>query len=175
MFDLGPNYHYGSPVGNAKVEWNLRRRKHHISFKGFDDYTFSSNPEEFWWWDRPDDYGEFIGDGTDTTNDHGHLAIATRDPETKLDGPVDGILGANVTDGNDQTLGKSVIVTAHTTQFYLGMHANEFVQAVGMPFGVNLVALKPDGTHVATKAHLKFVRDESSCSWFESAYRSYPQ
>jgi hypothetical protein len=174
-FDLDANYLYGSPVGNAKVEWNLRRRQHHVSFKGFEEYTFSANPEDFWWWDRPDDYGEFIGDGTDTTNDHGHLAIATRDPERKLDGPVDYILGANVTDGNDQTLGKSVVVTAHTTQFYLGMHANEFVQAVGMPFGVNLVALKPDGSRIGTKAHLKFVRDESSCTWFESAYRSYPQ
>jgi len=35
-------------------------------------------------------------------------------------------------------MGKSVIVTRTKTSLYLGMHANEYVQAVGMPFGVNL-------------------------------------
>ncbi len=174
-FDLDASYLFGAPVGKAKVEWTLRRRKHRVAFKGFEEYSFSANPEEFWWFERPDDYGEFVGDGTDTTNERGHLAIATRDPEKQLDGPVDYILGANVTDAADQTLGKSSIITAHQTQFYLGVHANEFVQAVGMPFGVNLVALKPDGSRVATKAHLSFTRDESTCNWFESAYRSYPQ
>ncbi|HEX4455683.1 MAG TPA: MG2 domain-containing protein [Kofleriaceae bacterium] len=174
-FDLDVGYLFGAPVANAKVEWNLRRRKHHIAFKGFEEYTFSANPEEFWWGEQPDDYGELVGDGEDQTNDHGHLAIATRDPEHKLDGPVDYILGANVTDSTDQTLGKSVVVTAHQTQFYLGMHANEFVQAVGMPFGVNLVALQPDGARIAAKAHLSFTRDESSCTWFDAAYRSYAQ
>jgi len=174
-FDLDASYLFGSPVANAKVEWNLRRRAHRVAFKGFDDYTFSSDPELFWWATRSDDYGELVGDGDDTTNARGHLAITARDPAQKLTGPVDYILGANVTDGTDQTLGKSVVVTAHQSQFYLGIHSNEFVQAVGMPFGVNLVALKPDGSRAATKAHLSFVRDRSTCTWFDNAYRSYPQ
>jgi uncharacterized protein YfaS (alpha-2-macroglobulin family) len=70
-------------------------------------------------------------------------------------------------------MGKTVVVTAHKSQFYLGMFANEWVQAVNMPFGVNLVALDPDGTRVATKAKLSIVRTVTSCNWQEIGSRSY--
>jgi uncharacterized protein YfaS (alpha-2-macroglobulin family) len=172
-FDLDAKYLFGSPAGDAKVEWSLRKRTHAVRFPGFDDYTFSADPNSWWWWEPPQDYGEFIGDGSGTTNAQGHLAISTKDPATKFDGPIDYILSASVTDSADQTMGKSVVVTAHKTGFYLGMHANEFVQAVGMPFGVNLVAMKPDGTRTQAKAHLTFTRSERSCMWDQIGARSY--
>ena len=94
------------------------------------------------WYDRDDDYGEFVADGDGTTNAQGQLAIAARDGATKFDGP-----GRLHPVGERHRLGairrwaSRVVVTAHKTSLYLGLHANEFVQAVGMPFGVNLVAL----------------------------------
>ena len=172
-FDLDAKYLMGSPTAEAAVEWGLRKRAHRIRFKGYDAFTFSANPRE-WYWDEPeDDYGEFIGDGTGKTNAQGHLVIEARDTAKAFTGPVDYILSTNVTDGADQTMGKSAIVTAHKTQFYLGIHANELVQAVGMPFGVNLVALEPDGKRRATKAKLSMTRTVHSCAWEQLGSRSF--
>src|SRR5205807_6272438 len=50
-------------------------------------------------------------------------------------------------------------VTSHRAAFYLGIHASA-VQAAGMPFGVDLVAPAPDGTRVATPAHVALVRGD---------------
>jgi hypothetical protein len=153
-FDLDARYLMGSPASGADVEWSLRKRSHVVRFPGFDAYTFSAEPHRWYWYsyESNDDYGELVGDGTGKTNAQGRLSIAARDPATKFEGPIDYILSANVTDSADQTMGKSTVVTAHKTSFYLGMHANEFVQAVNMPFGVNLVAVKPDGSRIGTKA-----------------------
>lgn len=172
-FDLDAKYLFGSPVANGKVEWSLRKRNHPLRFTGFDDYTFSANPMEWWWYDRDQDYGEFISDGNGTTDAQGMLKIAARDSATSFDGPIDYILTANVTDSADQTMGKSAVVTAHKTSLYLGMHANEFVQAVGMPFGVNLVALDPAGKRTAAKAKLTFTRTVRTCAWNDVGSRSF--
>ncbi|MEJ7604306.1 MAG: MG2 domain-containing protein, partial [Kofleriaceae bacterium] len=172
-FELGAKYLFGAPASEAKVEWSLRKRAHRVAFKGFDQYTFSANPRDWWWDESADDYGEFLADGTGETDAQGHLAIEARDGATSFAGPVDYILSANVTDEADQTMGKSALVTAHKTGFYLGMHANEFVQAVGMPFGVNLVALAHEGARVATRAKLSFIRTVATCSWNDVGSRSF--
>lgn len=173
-FDLDAKYLFGAPLAGAKVEWSLRKRTHAIRFPGWEDYTFSADPTSWWWWyDRYDDYGEFISDGTGTTNAQGRLQIAARDNATEFTGPVDYILSANVTDAADQTMGKTAIVTAHKTSLYLGMHANELVQAVGMPFGVNLVALTPEGKRAGTKAKLTMTRTVRACTWTSVGARSY--
>nr|MBA3542683.1 hypothetical protein [Deltaproteobacteria bacterium] len=70
-------------------------------------------------------------------------------------------------------MGKSTVVTAHETSLYLGMHANESVQTVGTAFGVDLVALQPDGTRTKAKVHLVFTRTVRSCTWSEVGARSY--
>jgi len=172
-FDLDAKYLFGAPVANSKVEWNLRKRNHPLRFAGYAEYTFSANPNAYWWWDERDDYGEFISDGQGKTDAQGMLKIAARDSATSFDGPIDYILSANVTDSSDQTMGKSAVVTAHKTSLYLGMHANEYVQAVGMPFGVNLVALDPDGGRATAKAKLTFTRTVHSCAWSEVGARSF--
>ncbi|MBA3503204.1 MAG: hypothetical protein H0T65_22780, partial [Deltaproteobacteria bacterium] len=170
-FDLETKYLFGSPVADAKVEWGLRKRARRMSFSSFEQYTFSANPREWWWHEPNDDYGEFIADGDGTTNAAGKLTIAARDSAKKFEGPVDYILSTNVTDSSDQTMGKSVVVTAHKTAFYLGVHANEYVQAVGMPFGVNVVALDPEGKQVATKAKLSFIQTKQTCVWTDHGPR----
>ncbi len=185
-FDLDAKYLFGTPVAGAKVEWNLRRRKHVLSFPGFDEYTFSADPHDYWWYERENDYGDFISDGKAETDAHGHLAISASetpdvpDPDApprpdvpSTAGPVDYIVSASVTDATDQSIQKSVMVTAHRTSLYLGVHASEYVQAVDMPFGINLVALHPDGSRAATKAHLTFSRSVWSCTWGMHGYRGY--
>jgi uncharacterized protein YfaS (alpha-2-macroglobulin family) len=174
-FDLDARYLFGAPVADAKVEWNLRKRHHAVRFDGWDEYTFSADPHAWWWFERRDDYGEPLTDGTGKTDAQGKLAIETRDDATSFTGPIDYIVSASVTDPTDQTMTRSTVVTAHQTAFYFGMHANEFVQAAGMPFGVNLVALDPDGKRVATTAHLSFIRTVNTCTWTQTGARSYAQ
>lgn len=174
-FELEAKHLMGAPATGAHVEWSLRKRTHVVRFPGYESYSFGKDPFA-WWMNRygyDDDYGDFIADGVGKTDAHGKLSIATRDGATKFDGPVDYILSANVTDEADQTMGKTVTITAHQSSFYLGLFANEYVQAVGMPFGVNLVALAPDGKRVGTTARLSVIRNVHQCQWTTVAHRSY--
>ena len=172
-FSVDARYLFGAPVGGAKVEWNVRRRAHELRFKGYDEYSFDASGRMWWWWDEDrDDYGSHVSDGEGTTNDRGVYSFAVRDPE-KADGPQDYIVSANVTDSSDQTLSKSVVVTAHKNDFYLGLHTQEYVQAVGMPFGVNIVAIDPEGRRVAAQANLSFIRTSYDCKWSDHGARSY--
>jgi alpha-2-macroglobulin len=172
-FQLDAKYLFGAPVGEARVEWRLRKRDHAVQFPGYESYSFTADPR-FWWWRYHDrDYGEHVAEGEGTTDARGRLTITARDDQKKFTGPIDYILSANVTDEADQTMGKSVIVTAHKTSLYLGLFANEYVQAVGMPFGVNLVALKPDGSRAAAKAKLTFTRTEYTCTYTDAGVRSF--
>lgn len=170
-------YLFGAPVAAGKVEWSLRRRKHPVRFPGLDQYTFTDDGWSWWgWYGEQDDYGEFVADGEGTTSKTGAFTIATRDPDAQsrdYKGPLDYIVSVNVTDDSDQVIGKSKVVTAHRQGVYLGVHAQEWVQAVGMPFGVNLVAVDPDGKRVAQQATLRFIRQERHCSWTEVGHRSF--
>ena len=172
-FDLGAKYLMGAPVADAAVTWHVRRRDLVIDFPGYESYSFSADPNMRWWRRYHDDYGEFISEGTGTTDAQGRLAIRAKDDATKFEGPVDYILSASVQDEADQTMGKSLVLTAHKSSFYLGLFANEFVQAVGMPFGVNVVALRPDGSRIAAKAKLSFTRTVYDCKWQSAGARSF--
>ena len=171
-FDLDAKFLFGSPVTDAKVEWNVRKRKHRLRFPSFDEYTFSADVHDYWWYEREGSYGEFIGDGTGQTDAQGHMVVEAKD-EADPSGPIDYIVSTAVTDSSDQTINKSAIITSHQAQFYVGLHSNEYVQAVNMPFGVNLVAVKPDGTRIATKAHLQFIKTSWQCLYDYRGYRSY--
>jgi alpha-2-macroglobulin len=172
-FAITAGYLFGAPVGNAKVTWTLRRRSHLLRFTGFDEYTFSASSNEFWWEEPEDTYGEMVSDGEGVTDAQGGLEISARDGASGLTGPQDYILSASVTDESDQTMSTSIVVEAHQSTMYLGLHTQEYVQAVGMPFGVNLVALRPDGVRVGASAKLSFVRTVRTCTWQEMGMRSY--
>jgi uncharacterized protein YfaS (alpha-2-macroglobulin family) len=167
-------YLFGAPVADAEVTWTVNRRPHWLRFKGYDEYTFEDNGDRWWWWyeDR-DEYGEFLSDGTATTDARGHAAISVRDEATGLTGPQDYVINATVTDDSDQAMSASRVFTAHQTDLYIGMHTQEYVQAVGMPFGVNLVAVAPDGKRTGTKAKLTMIKKVTDCTWQTVASRSY--
>lgn len=172
-FSVDARYLFGAPVAGARVEWTLQRRTHRLRFKGYDEYSFSSSPTDFWWYEPEDEYGELISDGEGVTDAQGKLEIAARDAATNLTDPQDYIFNARVTDESDQTMGKSIVVEAHQASMYIGVHTQEYVQAVGMPFGVNLVALRPGGARAGAKAKLSFIRTVQDCSWQDAGYRAY--
>src|SRR5207248_1804980 len=48
--DLDAKYFTGAAVADAKVEWTIRARKHRVKVQGYDEYTFSADPRDGWWW-----------------------------------------------------------------------------------------------------------------------------
>lgn len=169
---IDAQYLFGAPVAGARVEWSVLRREHALRFPGFDQYTFESNPR--WWWYGDDgDYGELVSDGEGTTDARGRFALGLHDPSPDLTGPRDYLVRAAITDLADQTLARTAVITAHATDVYVGLHTQEWVQAVGMPFAVNAVAMSPAGERVAHGATLRFVREVADCSYDQYGFRSY--
>jgi uncharacterized protein YfaS (alpha-2-macroglobulin family) len=179
LFNVSADFLFGAPVKEAKVTWEVQRRPHHLSFPRFPEYGFAdyaARGEYSWWYDdeSSDEYLTFVSDGESKTDARGKASFSVRDPKSEFDGPQDYLARAVVTDESDQSVGKQVVFTAHPSDFYVGIHTQEFVQAVDMPFAVNTVALRPDGAQTGTKAKLTFVRESWDCSWTEGrrAYES---
>jgi hypothetical protein len=180
-FEVDASYLFGAPVTGANVEWNVQRRSHAIHFPSYAEYGFGDSAGRGWWYYDDDDYYDdrydsyylsYVSDGTGTTDRRGKLRFSVRDSQNKFDGPQDYVVGVSVTDETDQTISKRAVVTAHKSDFYLGLHTQEYVQAVDMPFAINAVALSPSGERVATRATLKFIRETYSCD-YSGGYRSY--
>ncbi len=167
-------YLFGAPVAGAQVSWTVNRRPHWVRFAGHDEYTFEDNGDRYWWWyDDRDSYGSFVSDGAGVTDARGRHAFTVRDPDSDLTGPQDYVISATVTDEADQTLSASRVVTAHQRDVYLGLHTQEFVQAVGMPFAINAVAMSPGGQRIEAKATLSLIRKERDCQWTDHGVRAY--
>jgi alpha-2-macroglobulin len=177
QFQVKADFLFGAPVKDAPVKWEVQRRPHQLSFPGFPEYGFAdygARGDYGWWYEdyQRSEYLSFVSDGEGKTDARGVLSFGVRDTESKFNGPQDYLVRAVVTDESDQSVGKQEVVTAHPSQFYLGLHTQEFVQAVDMPFAINTVAVKPDGSRIGTRAKLTFVKQSWDCSWSEG-YRAY--
>ncbi len=166
-------YLFGAPVAGAEVAWTVSRRDHVLRFPGYESYSFDDDRR--WWWYGDDDGGwdVEIADGGGTTDDHGRMSFVVRDDDASFTAPRDYLIAAHVTDAASQTLGARTLVTAHPTDVYLGVFTQEYVQAVGMPFAVNLVAVDPAGVRVAHPATMRFIRQVQDCRWDQAGYRTY--
>jgi alpha-2-macroglobulin len=167
-------YLFGAPVADAQVRWSVMRRPHFLEFDGLEAYTFRDDAAEgygYWWWDRYENESySFVEDGEGKTDAKGALSFSISDKETGLSGPEDYIVQATVEDATGESVSARTTVTAHKSTAYVGLHAEECVQAVGMPFAVHAVAVAPDGARVAQEATLKYVRERQRCDR-RGAYR----
>jgi uncharacterized protein YfaS (alpha-2-macroglobulin family) len=172
---LDARYLFGAPVKNAPVKWRVQRRSHLLSFPGYPSYSFTGDGYRSRWLDDEEQRPlELVGEGEGTTDANGRLRLSLRDPMRKLfEGPQDYLARVSVTDETDQSVQRTMVISAHPSDFYLGVHTQEYVQAVAMPFAVNLVALAPDGTQRATAATLHWTRQRAECRW-SVGYRAYP-
>ena len=170
----GAQYLFGAPVVGAKVKWSVERRRHVVDYPAYPDYNFTdigALGDGYWWGERERNLS-FVADGAGKTDAAGNLTFTVTDPETDVVGPQDYLAQVSVTDETDQTVSKQIAVTAHASDFYLGMHANEMVQAVGMPYAVNTVAVDPQGKQVAARATLSMIRQVPECT-YQGGVRSY--
>ncbi|WP_428263157.1 MG2 domain-containing protein [Haliangium sp.] len=178
-FTVSADYLFGAPLADAEVQWQLERRDHVLRFPQYPQYGFVDYPArgyDYYWAYDGGQYTDFVSDGTGKTDRRGKLAITARDEYGgRADAPVgpqDYLLSVTVRDPSDQQVSARTMVTAHHTDLYLGLHTQEFVQAVDMPFAVNAVAVDPTGKRVATEATLRFIRETQECD-YTGTYRVY--
>ena len=157
---LEADYLFGAPVVGAPVEWAVQSRRHALSFPRFPEFMFGDFTEFGSWWSSPN--LDFVTDGETTTDKHGVLRFRS-ETEKAPEEPTDYVATVKVKDETGQVTSKQAVVVMHPSQFYLGLHTEEWVQAVAMPFAVNIVALRPNGTQVETSAKLTYLARHSKC------------
>jgi hypothetical protein len=174
---LDARYLFGAPVAGARVAWSVQRRMHQLHFAAFPGYAFQDYAAEgrtFWYWDdERDSYPTFVSDGEGETDDEGRFRFTFKDENRTITTPQDYLVQVTATDATDQSVSKRTVITAHRSDHYLGLHTQEFVQAVDMPFAVNTVALAPDGRQVAAGATLSYIRERYRCVKSGGGHRYY--
>jgi uncharacterized protein YfaS (alpha-2-macroglobulin family) len=167
-FALDGRYLYGSPLRAAKVTWSVRRREHLPAFADlgeyvFQDYVAQSDAGRFWARYEQRSFSEPVADGEATLDAEGRCQIIVRDDLKDAAAPQEYLLSATVTDASGQGVTAEQMVVAHRSELYLGLHPSEFVQAVDMPFGIQVVALDTEGHRHAARAQLTITRRRYDC------------
>jgi uncharacterized protein YfaS (alpha-2-macroglobulin family) len=169
-FELAASYLYGSPLRAGKVTWNVRRRLHVAQFPGFDEYVFQDMAtlmDEGRWWARSEErsFSQAVADGEVSLNDAGKVTIAAKDGDSDGKQPQDYLFEATVTDASGQAVTTGQTITGHVSDLYLGLHPSEFVQAVDMPFGVQVVGFDREGARRAAQVELTLWRRTYDCGY----------
>lgn len=177
---VAARYLFGEPVAGSKVEWSVERRTHHLSIPdrpgfAFSDYAASGN--EYWWYRSGDESATHVGNGKGVTDKQGkaHLSINDNYIADTVTDPQDYLIEITVKDPTDQAVQKSLVVTGHRSDHYLGLRTTEYVTKVDEPIQLELVAVTPTGEAVAAKATLSAIRSTWECKYESSGQRSYPR
>ena len=168
-FEVEADFLYGSPLAGGKLDWSVRRRRHLPRFEGWEEYSFQDMAElvdDGTWWGRHEErsFSDGVADGQVTLDAAGRARIETRDVAPG-DGPQDYLFEATVTDPSGQAVTSGTALTAHAADLYLGLHPAEMVQAVEMPFAVQVVAFDPQGKRKAATAELTLTRRQYDCGY----------
>jgi uncharacterized protein YfaS (alpha-2-macroglobulin family) len=167
-FDVKANYLSRGAMSGGKLAYSVRRRPHLPAFPGFDDYVFQDYAELYGrglYWARSEErsFSGLVEDGEIELDRAGSARITIKDKEKKLPGPQDYILQATVKDATGQSVSAGQVVVGHRSNLYLGLHPAECVQAVDMPFAVQLVGFDIEGNRRAAQAELEIVRRSYDC------------
>ena len=166
-FEVKANFLYGSPLAGGKLTYSVRRRQHRPEFRGFDEYVFQNYAEQYdlgrtWAHDEERSFSSLVGDGEAELDGAGVAHVVVKDKD-KLSAPQDYIFEATVADATGESVTKSQVVSGHTSNLYLGLHPSEFVQAVDMPFAVQVVGMDRGGSRREAQAELEITRRSYDC------------
>jgi uncharacterized protein YfaS (alpha-2-macroglobulin family) len=168
-FSLAASYLYGSPLREGKATWSVRRRARIPSFPGFEHYAFQDRAA-LWDGGRPwavheeRSFSDHVADGELPLDAAGKGAVTAIDPVKELPGPHDYVFQVSVQDKAGDEVTAGTVVGGHKADLYLGLHASEWVQAVNMPFGVQVVAFDSAGQRRAATARVTLTRRTYDCS-----------
>jgi uncharacterized protein YfaS (alpha-2-macroglobulin family) len=166
-FEVSANFLYGSPLGGGKLTYSLRRRQHLPELRGFDEYVFqdyASQHDLGRYWARYEErsFSDLVADGELELDAKGAVRVTVKDKD-KLKVPQEYILQATVTDATGESVSAGQMVVGHKSDLYLGLHPSEFVQAVDMPFGIQVVGFDKEGNRRAASAGLEITQRSYDC------------
>jgi len=150
---IAGNYFFGGKVTDAEVRWSLRYFQTSFTPQGFDNFQFltPSAGEE-----NEAEGGKSLtlrGEGKIT--DGTALDISPVLPSPAL-APFRGVLTAEVTDINQQTVSSTAEFTRESSDFYLGVNrGEEQVVQLGAEVPLQVVAVQPDGKPVSQPVEVK--------------------
>jgi uncharacterized protein YfaS (alpha-2-macroglobulin family) len=178
--DVAARYLFGEPVSGGKVEWTVERRRHHLSIPGRAGFAFSdyaASGDEYWWYRAREDSGTYVGNGKGMTDKQGKARVSINDAGIADDiaDPQDYIIQITVEDPTNQAVQKSLVVTGHRSDHYLGLRTTEYVSELEDPIQLELIAVAPTGEAVAAKATLSAIRSYWECKHEPAGHRSYPR
>ena len=149
---ISAKYLLGQPLSKARIQWQAQSLSDPLSPDGFDGFQFASqvqypnNTEASGWYI----HGELDSHGNE-------LAV---EPEfcknTNQFTPLNIQLQVQVTDLNQQTLSRSVVLKHHPSHFYLGVKKNNSIETIGTPHPIQVIAVSTNGTPNAepVQAHI---------------------
>lgn len=166
-FDVSANFLYGSPLRGGKLTYSIRRRQHLPEFRGYDEYVFQDYAGQYdsgRYWARYEErsFSDLVSDGEAQLDGKGNARVVVKDKD-KLAAPQDYVLQATVSDDTGESVGAGQVVIGHKSSLYLGLHPSECVQAVDMPFGIQVVGFDVEGNRRAASAELEIVRRSYDC------------
>jgi uncharacterized protein YfaS (alpha-2-macroglobulin family) len=175
--DVAARYLFGEPVANGEVKWNVERRRHRVNIPAFSGFAFSDYAAEgsYYWYQPTTEYGLPLVNGEGKTGKDGKLRFTVNDPADGTTTPHDYVVEVTVKDPTDQAVQKSVIVTGHQSDHYLGLRTKDYVSKVENPLEMEVVAVSPTGEPVAAKGTLSAIRSSWECNYDAAGYRSYPR
>lgn len=175
--DVAARYLFGEPVANGEVKWNVERRRHRVNIPKFAGFAFSDYAAEgsYYWYQPTTEYGLPLVNGDGVTGKDGKLRFTVNDPADGTTTPHDYVIEVTVKDPTDQAVQKSVVVTGHQSDHYLGLRNKDYVSKVEDPLEVEAVAVSPTGEPVAAKGTLSAIRSSYECKYEAAGYRSYPR
>lgn len=158
-------YLYGAPVPEANARYTVRYRDRFVRFADYPSYVFedTSLSGGMWWWHQEEATPAYVTDGSVTTRADGSFEVAFTADQELGRRPRDYVVSVRVEDASEDVVTARAAVTVHPTDFYVGLHTQESLQAAGMPFAVNAVALTPAGETMSTDATLSYVRVRRQC------------
>lgn len=157
-------YLFGAPVNGAHVHYEVERRRHWVYFPELSDFSFEDWSEGDWdpWWE-PDHYADFMSEGEGSTDEKGRYQLTLKDDAKELNGAQDYLIRTSVRDATDQEVTKRISVTAHPSDFHLGIASDSWVATVDKPFSVRVLAVDHAGKPIDGEAKLTIERVLQSC------------
>ena len=167
-FELAASYLYGSPLRAGKVVWNVRRtiargafpRFRRVRLSGFLD---ALRRRTLWARDSERSFSDAVADGELELDATGKTTIVTHDETLEHREPQDYLLKPRWRMRAVRPSPSGGPLLATKVSSYLGMHPSEFVQAVDMPFGVQVVGFDREGVRRAAQAELTLTRRSYDC------------
>ncbi|NOK63551.1 MAG: hypothetical protein GFH27_549371n50 [Chloroflexi bacterium AL-W] len=149
---VSANYFSGGAVGNAPVRWRLLANRFYFEPESAPRYRFEDVEDAYEWyrWFDTDQgrSGEFISDGTTTTDDQGNVTVELPAGLGDEQHSRTFILDAEITDVDGQIVAGQGTTTVHRGAFYIGLRPDNYVAQAGEPQDIALLNLDPEAQPV---------------------------